>query len=40
MAQETRPPSPRTDSDIRTDYALIAVATGAALFALVYLILI
>jgi len=40
MAQETRPPSPAARSDIRTDYALIAVATGAALLALVYLILI
>jgi hypothetical protein len=40
MAQETRPPSPATHSDIRTDYALIAMATGAALLALIYLILI
>ena len=40
MAQETRPPSPDTHSDIRIDYALIAMATGAALLALIYLILI
>jgi len=40
MAQETRRPSPGTNSDIRTDYTLIAVATGAALLALVYLVLI
>jgi hypothetical protein len=40
MAQETRPSPPAAHSDLRTDYALIAMATGAALFALVYLILI
>jgi hypothetical protein len=40
MAQETRTSSPAARSDIRTDYALIAVATGAALLALLYLILI
>jgi hypothetical protein len=40
MPQETRPSSPAAPSDIRTDYALIAMATGAALIALVYLILI
>jgi hypothetical protein len=39
MAQETRR-SPATHSDLRTDYALIAMATGAALIALLYLILI
>jgi hypothetical protein len=40
MAQKNHRSSPSADSDIRTDYALIAVATGAALFALVYFILI
>jgi hypothetical protein len=40
MAEENpRSPSYR-DADIRADYALIAAASGAALFALVYLILI
>jgi hypothetical protein len=40
MAQETRRSSPATHSDLRIDYALIAMATGAALVALLYLILI
>jgi hypothetical protein len=40
MVQENRRSSSSAHSDIRTDYALIAIATGAALFALVYLILI
>jgi hypothetical protein len=40
MAQETHPSSPTAHSDIRTDYALIAMATAAALLALAYLILI
>ncbi|HSZ98055.1 MAG TPA: hypothetical protein VK767_17190 [Bradyrhizobium sp.] len=40
MAQETHRSSRAAHSDIRTDYALIAMATGAALLALVYLILI
>lgn len=40
MVQETRQSPPATHSDIGTDYALIAAATGAALLALVYLILI
>jgi hypothetical protein len=39
MAQKTRPSLP-VHSDIRTDYALIAVAVGAAVVALLYLILI
>jgi hypothetical protein len=36
MAQKTSP----TGSDVRTDYALIATAVGAAFLALIYLILI
>jgi hypothetical protein len=40
MVQETQRSRPAAPSDIRTDYALIAMATGAALIALVYLILI
>jgi hypothetical protein len=40
MAQKTDRSSHRTPSDIRTDYALIVTAAGAALVALVYLILI
>jgi hypothetical protein len=37
MAQKT---SPTVGSDVRTDYALIATAVGAAFLALIYLILI
>jgi hypothetical protein len=40
MAQKTSPSSQPAHSDVRTDYALIAVATGAAVLALLYLILI
>ncbi len=40
MAQKTSPSSQSVHSDVRTDYALIAIAAGAALFALLYLILI
>jgi hypothetical protein len=40
MAQKTDRSSPGSPSDIRTDYALIAMAVGAALLALIYLILI
>jgi len=40
MAQKTDPSSPIARSDIRTDYALIAIAIGAAVLGLVYLILI
>jgi hypothetical protein len=36
MSQQTFPAP--FDSDIRIDYALIAVGVGAALFALIYLI--
>ena len=35
-----RPSSIKTSEDLRTDYALIAAAVGASLFALIYLILI
>jgi hypothetical protein len=38
MSQESYPAP--FDSDIRIDYALIAIGVGAALFAFVYLILI
>jgi len=38
MAQKSDP-SLGSQSDIRTDYALVATATGAALLALIYLIL-
>jgi hypothetical protein len=40
MAQKTDQPSRGRPSDIQTDYALIMTAVGAALVALVYLILI
>jgi len=40
MAQKTIQPLPSAHSDIRTDYAVIAMAIGGALLALVYLILI
>ena len=38
MSQQTYPAS--FDSDIRIDYALIAIGVAAALFAFVYLILV
>jgi hypothetical protein len=40
MARKTSSSSQPARSDIRTDYALIMVATGAAVLALIYLILI
>jgi hypothetical protein len=40
MAQKTLPSSLGPKADLRTDYALIATGVGAALFALIYLILI
>jgi hypothetical protein len=40
MAQRTHQSVFDAKADIRTDYALIATAVGAALFALIYLILI
>ena len=40
MAQKTSPSSEPEHSDVRTDYALIAIAAGAAILALLYLILI
>jgi hypothetical protein len=40
MARKTHQPSFDPKADIRTDFALIATAVGAALFALIYLILI
>jgi hypothetical protein len=40
MAQKTYQPSFDPHADIGTDYALIATGVGAALFALIYLILI
>jgi hypothetical protein len=40
MAQKTDRSTPAAHSDIGTDYALIAVSAGAALLALIYLILI
>jgi hypothetical protein len=40
MAQKTYQPSFDTNSDIGTDYALIAVSVVAALIALIYLLLI
>ena len=39
MAQKTDRPSLGGRSDIRTDYALIAMAAGATILALLYLIL-
>jgi hypothetical protein len=39
MAQKSRQSPLEPNPDIRADYALIAAAVGAALFALVYLIL-
>jgi hypothetical protein len=40
MVQKTTPSLPAAHSDIRTDYAVIAMAIGSAVLALVYLILI
>jgi hypothetical protein len=40
MAQKTRQPSFDPKADLGTDYALIAIGIGAALFALIYLLLI
>jgi hypothetical protein len=40
MAQKTVPSPPSPKVDVRIDYALIATGVGAALFALIYLILI
>jgi hypothetical protein len=40
MAQKIHQPPFDTKADILTDFALIATAVGAALFALLYLILI
>ena len=40
MARKSIPPLPAAHSDIRTDYAVIAMAIGGALLAFVYLILI
>ena len=40
MAQKTYPSSFDPQADLRTDYALIAGSVGAALIALIYLILI
>jgi hypothetical protein len=40
MAQKSHRSSPAGHADVGTDYALIAMAVGAALLALAYLILI
>ena len=40
MAQKSQPSPFEPKPDTRTDYALIAAAVGAALFALIYLIMI
>jgi len=40
MAEENLQPPSDQDTDTRADYALIAAASGAALVALLYLILI
>jgi hypothetical protein len=40
MAQKTRQPSFDPKADLGTDYALIAIGIGAALIALIYLLLI
>jgi hypothetical protein len=40
MARKTFPPSFDPQADLGTDYALIAAGVGAALVALIYLILI
>jgi hypothetical protein len=39
MAEKTSQSPTDRDADTRADYALIAAASGAALFALIYLIL-
>jgi hypothetical protein len=38
MAHKTRQSRLEPNADVRADYALIAAAVGAALFALIYLI--
>jgi hypothetical protein len=40
MEQKTHPSSLEPKADLRTDYALILIGAGAALTALIYLILI
>jgi hypothetical protein len=40
MAQKTSPSPISPKADVRIDYTLIATGVGAALFALIYLILI
>jgi hypothetical protein len=40
MAQKTCPSSHDPNADLGTDYALIAAGVGAALIALIYLVLI
>jgi hypothetical protein len=40
MAEKTHQPSFNRRNDIGTDYALIAIGVGAALIALIYLLLI
>jgi hypothetical protein len=40
MARKTSPSSQLAPSDLGTDYALVTIATGAAILALIYLILI
>jgi hypothetical protein len=40
MVQKTTQSLPTADSDVRTDYAVIAMAIGSALLALVYFVLI
>jgi hypothetical protein len=39
MTRKTHPPTIGPSADLRTDYALMAFAIAAALFALIYLIL-
>jgi len=39
MAEKTQRSSPAGRSDVRTDYALMAMAAGATVLALLYLIL-
>jgi len=40
MAQKTYPASVEPKSDLTTDYALIATGVGAALIALIFLVLV
>jgi hypothetical protein len=40
MTRKNQQSSINTNADLRTDYALIAAALGAALLALIYLVLI